>query len=242
MTGFPLILAHLLFVYALAVEPILGLRMYRSLNRSLPHDPGALARFYRLGIAFEWTWVILIGVILLFSNTSREDIGLVWTRGLASDLLTFGPGFAAGTILALAALSLKSRTSDGPGLRESLEQMLEPVAAFLPSTSRERWLFAGLSITAGICEEILFRGFLIFYLSNVFPGAPAIVAAGLSSLIFGMARLYQGVRGALTTAAFGAILAFTYLSTGSLFISIILHALVDLRILLLYRPASKDLA
>lgn len=186
MSGLPLILAHLLFIYALVAEPILGVRMYRTLKHSPPRDDEALVRFYRRGIASEWLWVLWIGVILVSSGVSLEAIGLVWTDEVSRSLLMFGGAFALGSAVAIAVLVLRARAAGDPGIRASLEQMLEPVSAFLPSTRKERWLFAGLSITAGICEEILFRGFLIFYLSEVFPGLPVVGAVIASSLIFGL--------------------------------------------------------
>lgn len=43
-------------------------------------------------------------------------------------------------------------------------RQLERLRFFLPSSSLERRWFAALSITAGFCEELLFRGFLLRYL------------------------------------------------------------------------------
>lgn len=113
--------------------------------------------------------------------------------------------------------------------------MLEPVRALLPYGRKERQLFGALSVTAGICEEILFRGFLLFYLQEVF-GTALWVAVAVSSLIFGLCHIYQGVLAVLTTGAFGAAMAILYLFSGSLILPIIVHALLDLRVLLLYRP------
>ena len=51
--------------------------------------------------------------------------------------------------------------------------------------------FYGLSITAGIVEEVLWRGFLIWYLSQFMP---VWGAALISTIGFGLAHAYQGLR------------------------------------------------
>lgn len=117
-----------------------------------------------------------------------------------------------------------------------MRRMLEPVGALLPRTKGERRAFAALCVTAGICEEILFRGFLMFYLQEVFPGLGIAGAVVVSSAVFGLAHLYQGLAGVLTTGALGVGMAMLYAAGGSLVVPIVLHALLDLRILLIHRP------
>jgi membrane protease YdiL (CAAX protease family) len=58
----------------------------------------------------------------------------------------------------------------------------------------------------------------------------------LASIIFGLCHFYQGWQGVLGTTALGAVFAGLYVATGSLLFPVILHALVDLRILLIFPP------
>lgn len=55
----------------------------------------------------------------------------------------------------------------------------------------------------------------------------------LSSLVFGLAHVYQGVAGVIR-ATLVAIF------TGQLMVPILLHALFDLQMLWMYRPANDD--
>ena len=55
-----------------------------------------------------------------------------------------------------------------------------------------------------------------------------LAAAVVSSLIFGFGHLYQGWSGMLKTGAVGAFLAGTYLLSGSLFVGMLIHALMDM--------------
>jgi len=57
----------------------------------------------------------------------------------------------------------------------------------------------------------------------------------VSSIVFGMAHLYQGLKGVLGTGLFGLAMALLYAWSGSLLLPIILHALLDL---LIHRPET----
>jgi membrane protease YdiL (CAAX protease family) len=62
-------------------------------------------------------------------------------------------------------------------------------------------------------------------------------------VIFGFAHLYQGIAGVLGTALIGALLVGLYLSTGSLLLPILVHAIIDIRAFLLVpAPASPMIA
>jgi Type II CAAX prenyl endopeptidase Rce1-like len=93
------------------------------------------------------------------------------------------------------------------------------------ASAAEMRVFAGVGVTAGICEELLYRGFVLWYLSALLPRGWAIVAA---VAIFGIGHAYQGVRGVLLTAMVGGIAMAVYLWTGSLIAPIVMHATVDL--------------
>jgi membrane protease YdiL (CAAX protease family) len=116
-------------------------------------------------------------------------------------------------------------------MRPALAVQLKPVAALLPRTAAERWVFALLALTAGICEEVLYRGFGLAALRWAAPGLghPALIA--ITALAFGMAHLYQGGRGVALTGLAGAYFAWIAISTGSLVPVMVLHAILDLRIL-----------
>jgi membrane protease YdiL (CAAX protease family) len=115
--------------------------------------------------------------------------------------------------------------------RRALAVQLRPVAALLPRTPTERRVFAVLAVTAGVCEELLYRGFGLAALRWAAPGIgkPALIA--VTAVAFGLAHLYQGRMGVILTGALGAYFAWIAMSTGSLVPVILLHALLDLRIL-----------
>src|SRR5947208_2189146 len=98
------------------------------------------------------------------------------------------------------------------------------VAALLPRSAAERRMFALLALTAGVCEEVLYRGFGLAALRWAAPGLghPALIA--ITAAAFGLAHLYQGPPGVVMTGLVGAYLAWIAIATGSLVPVMVLHA------------------
>jgi membrane protease YdiL (CAAX protease family) len=86
-------------------------------------------------------------------------------------------------------------------------------------------------IGAAICEEIVFRGFLIGRLEAAFGGAARFTTAAavlLSSVLFGFAHTYQGPTGVLITGVLGLIFACVYAYGGrNLWLNIVVHGVYD---------------
>lgn len=84
---------------------------------------------------------------------------------------------------------------------------------------------------AAICEEIVFRAFLIGRLEAAFGGASRSATAAavlLSSVLFGFAHTYQGPTGVLITGTLGLIFACIYAYGGrNLWFNIVVHGVYD---------------
>jgi membrane protease YdiL (CAAX protease family) len=140
-------------------------------------------------------------------------------------------------VLPVVRVSVKYRD------REFLEpKQLEGLRFFLPATRKERWWFAALSVTAGICEEILFRGFLLRYLHT----SPLQLGLGwavlAAAVVFGTHHAYQGVRGFFSTSLGALIFTGILLLTGSLWTGMVCHAAADLSLLVYWRPKREPRA
>jgi hypothetical protein len=94
----------------------------------------------------------------------------------------------------------------------------------LPHTPEERRLFWLVSVTAGACEELFYRGFLIWFLMAWMRPLMAVL---VSSAIFGLGHIYMGWAQAPKTALLGLLLAFVALSSASLWPAMLLHAVID---------------
>ena len=95
----------------------------------------------------------------------------------------------------------------------------------MPRSDAEMRWFDRLAVTAGVCEELLYRGYLIWYLGTWLALVPAVLVA---AVVFGFGHAYQGPRGVALTTMVGLFLSAIYLLTGSLVAGMVFHALMDL--------------
>jgi membrane protease YdiL (CAAX protease family) len=118
-------------------------------------------------------------------------------------------------------------------LRHPLEEApaIGDIRALLPRTRGELPYGAGLSVSAGVFEELLFR---LGLPALVFAVTGNALAAFLgATLLFGILHLYQGPLGIVFSTVLGAIFVVLYLVTGSILVPIVLHTLIDLRSMVL---------
>jgi membrane protease YdiL (CAAX protease family) len=130
--------------------------------------------------------------------TVREVIGGRWQT--PEDFLidiAFAAGFWVVAVLVLAGLAYGMGLS-GPGKAEEAKKVLSFLA---PQTVREAVLFGVLCITAGFCEEFIFRG----YFQRQFAAAAKNVYVGIagSAIIFGLGHGYEGVKRMFLIAVYG---------------------------------------
>lgn len=174
---------------------------------------------YRLTMVQEWALVAIALALIVSGGRSWQSVGLVLPEGagLVWSLVVIAA--------AVAFLVFQHRTATGnERARASVARQLAPVRWFLPASSSELAHFRALSVTAGVCEEILFRGYLM-----AFPlPFGALGAVLISSVLFGLAHAYQGVQGTVKSGVAGLLLAGIYVLTGSLLAPIVVHVLVDL--------------
>jgi uncharacterized protein len=87
-------------------------------------------------------------------------------------------------------------------------------------------LFVVLSLTAGICEEFLFRGFVMGALFRA--GLDTWLVVVLSSVMFGFAHLYQGRGGSVGTGILGALFGSVRIATQNLLPAVVWHSALDI--------------
>jgi membrane protease YdiL (CAAX protease family) len=107
-------------------------------------------------------------------------------------------------------------------LRGPLQALAERI---LPQSTKELIPFLGLAITAGLCEEFLYRGFAMAVISRA--GLPIAAVILLSSILFGLAHLYQGRAGFVSTMVLGLLFGVSRAAIGSLLPVVAWHAGVD---------------
>jgi len=96
--------------------------------------------------------------------------------------LRFGLGLAFALAVIIFSWHQQPTILARPKLIERVRQKMSFADPFQPHTDAERYHFWFVAITAGICEEILYRGFLFSFL-RAWSGI--IVAIVISSIVFG---------------------------------------------------------
>lgn len=210
---------HAFLVVLALVQPICGALAVRRFVAA--GGEASRARLYFRTLTLEW---LTLGVLL--------TAWVVLERPAAALGLTVpgGAGFLTGAALVLLLVALLIRSwsnvrAMGEGERGRQVAALGRLVRLLPQTKRDLRHFTVLSITAGIVEELIYRGFVLWYLALYMPLWAAVAA---SSAIFGLAHSYQGVAGALRTAVVGLVFAILYVVSGSIWLPILAHAALDI--------------
>jgi uncharacterized protein len=237
------LIQHFLFVFLLLIAPAWDCYDTACLKRN--PDSAQRIRYYRTVVL--WLWIAAIVACAVVGLRSIFTIipapygapwlyGHAWVRyvvGVALALLTAAMLLPYITV-AWMRLTGKPRTYKSADLMRTVSY-----AYLLPVTRRERRWWVLVGITAGLCEEIVFRGFLLYYLHTSPWKLDLTLALLFSSAIFGLQHLYQGAQGVVVTFVLGALFGLFFLLTGSLVFPILLHAATDLRLLVMLPPATE---
>lgn len=232
------LMQHLLFLFLLVVAPVWDLYDTRKLKR----NPGSEQKIRYYKTICTWLWiasalaVVAIGFRPLFTiSPSPGEISWLlqhsWVRYLIEALIAI---FVIISVVLPVGTVIWKKLTKRP--RKYSSAALKSFSYFFPATWTERRWWVFLSITAGVCEETLCRGFMLHYL-HVFPWTLNLTLALLiSSVIFGFNHLYQGAGGVAGTVIVGFLFGLLFLLTGNLLLPIIFHGVTDLRMLAILRP------
>jgi len=174
---------------------------------------------YASTIAFQWLAVAVVGWRAWVHGYGARQLGLVLhgrTRLVIAGLV------GAAVMGGLHWLNLR-RVGRIPA--ESRGVMQAVAERILPQSAVELLPYLGLATTAGLCEEFLYRGFVMAVLSSAGLGAGLVVLG--SSLLFGLAHSYQGRGGMVMTFLVGVLLGVSRLTYNSLVPAVFWHAAVD---------------
>jgi membrane protease YdiL (CAAX protease family) len=197
-----------------------ALLSFRRLQRSPETDvPRVRLAIYRQAILFQWAVATFVVVHWWVERRPATVLGLVpvWSA-------PFQVGLLALVVVVPVVLAHTRRVSNDEASLAKVRRQVAHVGRILPKSPAElRWFYA-VAVTAGICEEVLYRGFLVAYLGGIAGPWPAV---GLAALVFGFGHVYQGWRGMLATTLVGLLLGGLFLLTGSLLVPMVLHGLID---------------
>lgn len=231
-----MLLAAALPLVMVAASPI-ERRIYRS-------NPSTGLKFIAYGGNIVLLWTMAAAAVGVegwgrLLESPAPSAAWLWAPAVTKPVLAV----ALGAYMFVALLPL-FQSLRGPRWRRAYaaayRRGFAEIAGMLPNTALERAAWALLSLTAGVCEESYFRGFLIRVLHEQGPALPLTAALLASSLIFGLGHLYQGAKGVLGTTIGGAMFGLLFLLTGSLIPGVVLHALIDLQVAYVLAPGCDE--
>jgi len=174
---------------------------------------------YGSTIAFQW---LLLGVVAwrtLTRGLAATELGLGGPLTLAHLFLSLVGAVLLGAFQWFNLRRVSRMTGPVPDFMRKLAERI------LPGNPVEFAPYCALAISAGVCEEFLYRGFAMAALrrAGIFPWAVVLITA----LLFGLAHTYQGKSGVLGTMLMGIVFGISRLSFQSLIPVMVWHAAVD---------------
>jgi membrane protease YdiL (CAAX protease family) len=218
----------LFLLYFVGYETVWGLTGYKKYMAAI--ETGKLKKVKMYVRLMLGLW-IPAGLVLILLSTGRltlTDLGLGWFKPYGLTWLFYSSVVLAMLYFLYLAYSLVALRINAIKKTSIKQKLPDKVKLLLPITKKEKKVWALTALTAGITEELLFRGFLFFLMTALFPGLNIFIILGISTLIFGIGHLYQGPAEAVKPMILGLLFGLFYISFGTILPCIILHAMQDL--------------
>jgi hypothetical protein len=165
-------------------------------------DPAAQANHrvhgYLVTMAFEWLMVAFIAWGARFGGASLRTLAGAFVptwRSVVRDL-----GIALAFLLVVQIVLGITTAITGHFIHSDVNNVLKNL---LPHTGLESAVYLFLALTAGICEEMIFRGYMQRQFTAWTGGAA--VGIALQGVAFGIAHSYQGPGMVIVIAVYGCL-------------------------------------
>jgi len=177
--------------------------------------------------SFPYTFIVIIISILIITYWNDKSLSEIGLKSNISFLKLIGIGLFLFLILEpVLDFVIQPMVNKLTGEIADYSSF-QSIAGNFPKYSK---YFLYILISAGFGEEILFRGFLFRQFKIILPEfkLKTTIIIVLSAILFSLPHLYQGLSGLIMTFIFGVIFAVIYVKSNyNLWITIILHGLVD---------------
>jgi membrane protease YdiL (CAAX protease family) len=184
-------------------------------NHGAPPSSNQMLQVYLWLIGLEWLWVRFVYKGMQAHGRSMlEFFGRPWLtrRQLAGDLVYAALALGFSYALFVGAHHLLSHG----------EAVSNPLLPAVPSGVAGILVWIGLSLSAGICEEIVFRGYLQRQLAAL-SGSSSIAILG-QAIVFGTGHGYQGVGAVINIVVYGLAIGVLAQWRGNIRAGILAHA------------------
>lgn len=208
---------HILFAILAFVLPLIVIWRHRPGQLLIPQDTALKLRIYWLNSGVLWIGALIVLAVWMLGGKTLPQMGFKMPDAMSFPHWVM---LIAVFVLLYYADAIMSWVADEA----------HPAAGILPANKREFLHFGSVvSISAGVCEEIIFRGFLVTYILILLDGEPyaALTAIIVSAFVFGIVHAYQGGLALLKITLLSMLFGWLFVLSGSLWVLIALHFCVD---------------
>jgi membrane protease YdiL (CAAX protease family) len=185
---------------------------------------------YASTMIFEWALVAFVWLAMRRRKVPmREVVGGRWQT--PEDFLfdvAIAAAFWITSVIVLGAVryALGMVSLNAAENAKKVKEISQQLDFLIPRSTGEVAAFVALVITAGFCEEVIYRG----YLQRQFHAWTGVVAVGVivQGLLFGASHGYQGIKFMITIAVFGIMFGILAAWRKSLRPGMMAHAWQDL--------------
>jgi len=212
------------------VYPLSGYLQTRHLIRRKRGNNTNKTDSYKQSMIWSWIPAIIIIIVVKADGFSFEDIGICLISPKVTGFNNWVIYIALLSYIAYLCYNVYCILTIKYNKESRMEystQIPESLRFILPVSYKEKKLWKLLALTAGITEEIQYRGYLFFAIPLIFGRIPVWLLIVVSSVLFGMGHIYQG-REAYKPVLAGMYFGFLYIFLGSIIPIIVLHILQDL--------------
>ncbi len=211
----------LLCLLLAGLVPFHGVLAYSRLRAARdPIPTRTKLRLYSTIVVMEWALVAATMAIAHRHGLGLRELGQ--TIGNPRTTLAVTVLGLLG-LLALTGFNMHQIRHAG---REELESTVHRARKFVPVGSVEIVGFAFVALTAGICEEILYRGWLVNFLGAL--AGSIWIGMIAAAVLFGIGHAYQGRQGIIATGLLGVLFGSMFVLVRSLVPGQVIHAAIDL--------------
>lgn len=196
------------------IYPIYCLVHYNKISDRIKRDSRFRLMDYKQLMIIFWSLTILVIINHFLTNTPPLD---------------FYPNFTTvGIVLSILVVVFSIMQYKGAHITsealDATKNTLKEGYFYLPKTKQEFNWFVILSISAGICEEIIFRLFLFEFLNE---NMGLLTAFLLTNIVFAITHFGTGMQNMISAFFLGLVFSAVYYFSENIWIAVLLHIAID---------------
>jgi len=216
---------YILLFFMIVIWPIIGLSFMLFDDTEINWDLYDPVYFIFLPtIIIQWFIFLLVALGIYREKASFRSVGFVKPR-LIDFLHAIGFLIISNIILSILQMAL--------GL-VNLE-ISQDVDIIVEKAGESIWWWLAVSITAAVCEEAAFRGYIMTRVKGIITHKGWLIPVVLSSFAFASGHSYQGVGGLILLFIYGLLFCGLYIYTRSLWPCILAHFIQDFSAIFIYQ-------